>query len=361
MNARALSIVMGLVLCTCAVAGADYHFYGVSFGEFLDDNDTLWVALEPYPEWQVSHCTLRDDFSLWDAERDDGRDSVYDDLLWYGDNLQSGDVLVFSYTYHGGWDFPDGLFNPSDEGSTARPQINDPAPDSGAPYAGDEWLPDPNSGGLSGLLDDELTDALAGFDAGVEVVIISSACHSGGWVGGSHDLDTSAPASNSGLYVLMGAPEQGTCVAVKENEQQQYYDVLLTNALAGSLGPNMTISDWYYAAALNGESAHYTGQRPWDSSPQDYYYWPSADWVPSAHEQTYYDYANDDLDRWGWEETYLQLRPISYSSLDGSHDYLMGTPEPATTAMVLLGLAALGAARRRQDRCPGGDCDDVVR
>ncbi|MEA3402399.1 MAG: PEP-CTERM sorting domain-containing protein [Armatimonadota bacterium] len=348
MRLEVVFLRVSLALAACTAASADYHFYGVSFGEFLDDNDTLWGAVAPYPEWDPSRCTLRDDFALWDEDRNDGRDSVYDDLLWYGDNLQSGDVLVFSYTYHGGWDYPDGLYNPSDEGSTARPQINDPTPSASAPYAGDEWLPDPGTGGLTGLLDDELTDALAGFDAGVEVVVISSACHSGGWVGGSHDLDTSAPANNSGLYALLGAPEQATCVAIKEDEQQQYFDVLLTESLVNSLAPFMTISEWYQAATLYGESAYYTGQRPWDSSPTDYYFWPSADWVPSTHEQTYYDFANDDLDRWGWEGTYLQLRPVGFSTLDGYHDNPMATPEPATAAMVILGVAGLGAVLRRR-------------
>jgi len=348
MKTRAVWACVGLCLVASVAAKADYYFYGVSFADFLNDNDRLWGALAPYPEWDASRCNLRDDWPLWDDDRTGDPDSVYDDLLWYGDNLQSGDVFAFSYTYHGGWDFPDGLFNPSDEGSTSRPQINDPTPSASAPYAGDEWLPDPGTGGLTGLLDDELTDGFAGFNAGVEVVVISSACHSGGWIGGSHDLDTSDPANNSGLYALLGAPEQATCVAVKEDDQQQYFDVLLTMALANSLEPYMTISEWYQAAGAYGETTYYTGQQAWDAEPQDYYFWPSADWVPSTHEQTWYDFPNDDLDRWGWQETYLQLRPIDYSSLDGSHDHPMGTPEPATTAMLVLGLAGLAAALRRQ-------------
>ncbi len=345
MNARALWACMVIWLLACGGASADYYYYGYAGFQFTDDNDYMWDALSAYPEWDVSRATLRDDWPLWDQTRTDARDCFYDDIRWYGSNLQSGDVLVVSYASHGEWQFF-GDLDPADEGSTSRPQTNDPSPANSAPYAGDEWMQDPTSMFVF-LSDDELTDAFAGFNPGVEVVVISAACHSGGWVGGSHDLNASDPAGNSALYALLGAPEQGTCVAVAENEGDPL-EVLLTTALTNSLEPYMTISEWYEAAAAYGETAYYTGEQAWDTGPKDYYFWPSADWVPSTREQTYYDFADDALDHWGWQETYLQLRPIGYSSLDGCHDHPMGTPEPATTAMLLVGLAGLGAVLRRR-------------
>jgi len=331
--------MIALILSACAGARADHYYYGYAGFEFTIDNDRMWSALAAYPEWDASRATLRDDFPLWDDTRTDVRDCLYDDIRWYGSNLQAGDVLLFSYASHGDWQYL-GDQTPSDEGSTTRPQTNDPSPTNPAPYAGDEWLQDPTSM-WNVLLDDELTDAFTGFDPGVEVIVVSSACHSGGWVGGSHDLNVSDPATNSGLYALLGAPEQGTCVAVAENEGDPA-EVLLTTALVNSLEPNLTISAWYEAAALYGSTHYYTGQLSWDSSPQDYYFWPATDWVPTTYEATYL------TDHWGWQESYLQLSPWDYSTLDTAHDFLIGTPEPATTTLLVLGIAGIGAALRRR-------------
>ncbi|MGD9497916.1 MAG: PEP-CTERM sorting domain-containing protein [Armatimonadota bacterium] len=346
MRVWARSAWVGLYLMAAVSACADYHFYSVANDDFRDDNDTLWAALEPYPEWTSSYCTLRDSWDVMDESRTDGRDTLYDDLLWYASNLQSGDVFMFSYFGHGGWDYPDTYW--VDEGSTARPRANDPDPDNDPPYDYDEWIPPP-SGGNSYLLDDQFADALADFDPGVQVIVISAACHAGGWVGGSHDLNSSAPATNSGLYAVLGTPEQGLGIGVK-SVGDTYYETLLATALANTVSPYMLMSDWYEAAVDWGETASYLMKRPWDSSAHDYYYWPAADWVPSEHESTWYDYANDTLDHWGWEETYLQLRPIAYSVLDGIHNKYLATPEPTTAGLLMLGLAGLAIRRRRPAR-----------
>ena len=70
--------------------------------------------------------------------RDDGRDSMYDDLAWYADNLASGDVFMFSYSGHGGWGASDSYY--PDEGSTPRPLRNDPTPSDAPPYQYDEFF-----------------------------------------------------------------------------------------------------------------------------------------------------------------------------------------------------------------------------
>ncbi|MGC9319696.1 MAG: PEP-CTERM sorting domain-containing protein, partial [Armatimonadota bacterium] len=318
-------------------AYADFsYFYGVAGDDFLDDNDTLWAALEPFPNWSSTGAVLRDNWNANDGVRDGSRDSVYDDLLWYADNLAAGDTFLFSYSGHGDTIGHDR--SPMDEGSIGKPQTNDPAPDTSPPYLGDEFF---GYSGGSSMWDDELTDALQGFDSGVEVIVLSGACNSGGWVAGSHDIDTSTPATNNGLYAVLCAPEHAKGIGLKE-EGEDYYELLLTDALASTLEADMTMSDWYEAAMAYGESAYYVRQREWDSSPQVYYYWPAADWVPTEHDKTYY------TDHWGWEETYWQLRPEVFSSLDAAHDHVVATPEPATMLLMIVGVGAICARVRRR-------------
>jgi len=333
---RALAaLLIAMILIPCRSVLADFYHYGVAADEFLDDNDRYWSSLSRYPEWSSSRNLLRDNLDANDLDRSSG-DSVYDDLVWYSNNLQSGDVLMFTYSGHGGWTMND-LYTP-DEGSTSRPIANDPDPDNDGPYAGEEFFG--WTGSTQYLRDDHLTDIFAGFDPGVTVVVVSGACHGGGWVGGSHDLNASAPATNNGLYAILGAPEQGYGIGV--GPFPVYYEILLTTALAETLDSHMTMSAWYEAAMLYGESATYNIQFTWDSSPQPYYFWPDDDWVPSSYENTYFS----GTDHWGWQETYLQLRPEAYSYLDAEHDFTIGTPEPTTTVLVALGVAAIAYRRR---------------
>ncbi len=330
-------------LCLAALvaalpASADYYFYGVADDDFCGDNDTLWTALEPYPEWDASRAVLRDNWNADDNVRGDGRDSLYDDLEWYADNLTGGDVFLFSYWGHGGWNGSDSYY--PDEGSTARPQENDPSPTNSAPYQYDEYFG--YSGSTYSMWDDDLTNTLADFDEFVEVIVISGACHSGGWVGGSHDLDTSTPATNDALYAMLAAPEQGTSIGVKESGET-YYELLLCTALSNTVSAYMRMSDWYAAAMEYGATHTYTFTMTWDSSPQEYYFWPDEDWAPTAYEATYQE------DHWGWQETYLQLRPEDHSWLSAEVDFYMCTPEPATAGLLVIGLLGLrGFIRRRR-------------
>jgi hypothetical protein len=232
-NSRLLLICFAACLLAAPLAQADYYFYGVASDDFTPDNDTLWAALEPYPEWDASRSTLYDDRNVWAPA---GQESVYSDLQGYANDLVSGDVFLFSYSGHGGWGAVD--WSPGDEGSTPRPTANDPSPSSNPPYQYDEWLPSPSGGNGWWLSDDELTDAFANFDDCVEVVVLSGACHSGGWVGGSHDIDNSVPASNNGLYAILGAPEQGYGIGVGPSGGP--YEILLTTALSNSLDAYMT-------------------------------------------------------------------------------------------------------------------------
>lgn len=337
MRVPAVWLVCLAVLLAGSSASADYYFYSVADDDFRGDNDTLWAALEPYPEWDASHAVLRDNWDADDAVRTDGRDSVYDDLEWYADNLNGGDVFLFAYWGHGGWTAGDSYY--PDEGSTAQPQGNDPAPADPAPYQYDEFFG--YSGSTYYMWDDDLTNALADFDEFVEVVVISGACHAGGWVGGSHDLQTSTPATDDGLYALLAVPEQGTSIGVKEFGET-YYELLLCTALSNTVGAYMCMSDWYAAAMGYGATHSYTFKMAWDSSPQPYYFWPGEGWVPTTYEETYH------TDHWGWEESYLQLRPEDYSWLSAEVDFYMCTPEPATAGLLVIGLLGLRSFMRRR-------------
>ncbi len=337
-------VVILLLLCAGSTAFADHYFYSVADDIFFNNNELLWNALEPYPDWDSSRALLRDDWNAYDGVQG-GRDTMYEDLLYYADTLESGDMFMYSYWGHGGWTASDSYY--TDEGSTSRPQTNDPSPSNSAPYAEDEYYgTSDTSNGIYPMWDDDLTNVLDQFDPGVQVIVISGACHSGGLVGGSHDIQTSNPATNGGLHAMLGAPEQGLGIGIGNDTTG--YDILLNTALINTLSPYTSAGEWYDSAVEWGESAYYSFQRPWDSSAQPYYFWPDENWTPTAYEQTYHDYSDDNLDRWGWEETYWQLRPEEHSWLDTEHNNDVCTPEPATTALFLVGAFAIPAALRRR-------------
>ena len=233
-------------------AYAEYYFYGVANNEFLDGNDTLWNALCNFPNWDPANAVLRDNWLGYDLDRNDGRDTIYDDIIWYGDNLQDGDVLVFSYSGHGGnnllEDIPE---NPGNDEGSAWPYEDDPLCRDPAhfsywppyttltpPHKNEEYFGYSFEGwGIYDIMtDDRLGDALDGFDASVEIVVISDACFSGGWVGGADDMDNSAAATNSGLYAMLAAPEHGNALGIA-GEGEVYYQGLLNEALCSSLDP----------------------------------------------------------------------------------------------------------------------------
>ena len=118
------SFVLALVL-TAPTLHADYYFYGVGNNEAWHASYDLFDALEALPEWTDpgdEHCIQRINRIAWDGGS--GNSMMYD-LYWYANNLEAGDVFLFSYGGHGGWNLVD---NNDDEGDTARPQSNDPTP-----------------------------------------------------------------------------------------------------------------------------------------------------------------------------------------------------------------------------------------
>jgi hypothetical protein len=333
-----LYVVVALAV-TGSVAQADYYFYGVGNDEFTQDPGTLWSSLSFYSQWDDSRMTIRQNWDADDLVRDSQRNSMYDDLLWYTQNLTAGDLFMFFYAGHGGWVGNDSYY--PDEGNTPRPRPNDPKPANPPPYASDEFFG--WSGSTNYMWDDDLKNIFDNFQVGVTTIIISGACYSGGWIGGTHDVDKSKPALNNAFCGIFGAPEHAQGIGVGSGNS---FEILLTTALTNTVAGNFfTMSEWYDAAMAYGESHYYNINRAWNTAPTPYYYWPSADWAPSAYEATWID--DGERSRWGWQETYLQLRPVFYSTLNAEHDRTV-TPEPSTIGLVLVGLAVLRARQQRR-------------
>ena len=70
-----LGVLLGCCLIFLSPVLGDYYFYGVGDDDVYKDNDTLWNALEPYPEWSDTRCTLRDN---WDADDGDRKPVDYE-------------------------------------------------------------------------------------------------------------------------------------------------------------------------------------------------------------------------------------------------------------------------------------------
>ncbi len=331
-----VAFVLALGLSVSAVH-ADSYFYGVGNDEAWYGSHEIWMELEDLPEWHINRCASWANRRGWDTSA-----SIYTDIQGYASSLEAGDVFLFSYMGHGGWDWPDAN---SDEGSTSRPDSNDPTPPNPPPYTGDESIGRSGDSSTYWMRDDQLADAFADFDSGVEVVVISGACHSGGLVGGSSDIDYSVPAGNDGLYAMLGAPEHGTSVGYYAGYSEtfgDYYRPLLSEALLATLEPNISFPEWYDAAMTHGETQTHETNVPWQEENLFLEFWPESEWVPTTQEETWY------TDHWGWQESYAQLRPIEYNSLDSSHDHLVGTPEPTSTSLVILVLLGVSAKLRRR-------------
>ncbi len=337
MTRKLLPYIVVALAVTGSVVQADYYFYGVGNDEFTQDPGTLWSSLSFYSQWDDSRMTIRQNWDADDLIRDSQRNSMYDDLLWYTQNLTAGDLFMFFYAGHGGWSVMDNYY--PDEGNTPQPEPNDPKPANPPPYEYDEFFG--WTGSTNYMWDDDLKNIFDNFQNGVTTIVISGACHSGGWIGGTNDVDKSKPALSNAFCGIFGAPEHAQGIGVGSGNS---FEILLTTALANTVVGNFfTMSEWYDAAMAYGETNYYLLKRGWDTAPKPYYYWPSANWVPSEYEATWF--ANGEY--WGWQETYLQLRPVFYSTLNAEHDYTV-TPEPSTIGLVLVGLAVLRARQQRR-------------
>jgi len=346
------AIVLMFAVLPGLPAGADYFYYGVACDDFTYSNDYMWDALDDFPEWSAYSPVSVTGANSWAS----GTNVVLHDEAW-GDHITTGlssfagyvgedDVLIFHYMAHGGWG---GSTTNHDDGSIGNPASNDPHPNQyrpggdpdvaydTEPYQGDEYI---GRMGHTYATDDQIAAAFAGINSSATVITIYDTCHGGGFVGGSNDMNASAPASNSGLYVMMTVPEQGIGIGISGNYPD--YVGLLTLALAETAEGYKTAGQWFQDALDYGAST--TVYTNYEDGLKNYYYWPEDNYALSDN------YIGGDDPHWQWQETYLQLRPGSWSSLDAGHDVAVFTPEPTTIALFGLGLLGLGAKLRRRKK-----------
>ncbi len=350
----AATVVMFAVLLALP-AGADYYYYGVACDDFTYSNDYMWDALDDFPEWSAYSPVSVTGSATWDTgihvvlhDNAPGNDIV-SGIASFAGYVGEDDLLIFHYMAHGGTGSTD---SDADDGTVPGPADNDPhpneyrpdgAPDAAydsEPYAGEETI---GRLAYTYVNDDQIAAAFHDFElhTSATVLTIYDTCHAGGFVGGSNDMNASAPASNNGLYVMMTVPEQGLGIGISGDYPD--YVGLLTLALAETAADAMTSDEWFQAAVDYGATT--TSYVSSYGGVKDYYWWPEDNALLSG---TYIG-VPPPTQHWEWEETYLQLRPGSWSWLDAGHDVFVFTPEPTTTVLLALGVLGLAAKLRRRN------------
>ncbi len=336
----AAAVVMFALLLSLP-AGADYYYYGVACDDFTYSNDYMWDALDNFPEWSSYTATVLHDEA--------SGQQIVSGISSFASYVGEDDVLIFHYMAHGGTGLTD---SDADDGTVPGPADNDPHPNEyrssgepdvaydGEPYVGEEFV---GRVEYTYATDDQIAAAFANFElhTSATVLTIYDTCHAGGFVGGSEDMNASAPASNNGLYVMMTVPEQGIGIGISGDYPD--YIGLLTLALAETAEGAKTVDEWFQAAVDYGATT--TSYVSSYGGIKDYYWWPESNASLSGN---YIGTGPPETQHWEWEETYLQLRPGSWSWLDAGHDVFVFTPEPAMMALFGLGLLGLGAKLRRR-------------
>ncbi len=350
--AAAAVVIFALLLSL--PAGADYYYYGVACDDFTYSNDYMWDALDDFPEWSSHTATTVTGADTWASgtnvilHDEASGQQIVSGISSFAGYVGEDDVLIFHYMAHGGTGSTD---SDADDGIVSGPEDNDPHPNryrpggdpdvayDSEPYAEEEFL---GKTGQTYASDDQIAAAFADFElhTSATVLTIYDTCHGGGFVGGSNDMNASAPASNNGLYVMMTVPEQGLGIGITGDYPD--YVGLLTLALAETAAGVMTSDEWLQAAVDYGATT--TSLVSSYGGVKDYYWWPEDNALLSG---TYIG-TPPPQQHWAWEETYLQLRPGSWSFLDAGHDVPVFTPEPTTIALFGLGLLGLGAKLRRR-------------
>ena len=266
---RASIAVAAVILLGCAgvAQGRDVWFLGVGNDGY--DMDTMGVFNALSPQWTATGDTVHSQLFV----NHDGP-QIETDLGWLVGNAGPGDLAVFYYSGHGSWEFEDNG-------------------DELAGLALDE--PDETIGTLAGnwSREDQITAALMETNPGATVLTVFDSCYSGGFVGGTQDL-------NALVNVLFLA----ACTELELSYGGNPFSVLTTqliNALGSSLPGDansdgmMTFNEWFDYA-----DARVTGQTT-----------------------------------------------TPYVGFAGGGDYPIIIPEPATIGLIAAGLAGLVARRRR--------------
>ena len=161
---RLLAVTIALtgitVLPSATAAGREIWFLGIGNDGFLPDVQGLHERLSAWWTSETVHSRLLEDRS---------GPEVLSDLTWLH-SAGSGDLAVFCYSGHG-------AACADDDGDEAAGWAEDIYEETL------ELLSGP------GCTDDALADALGGVTSDATVLTIADTCYSGGWVGGTQDLN----------------------------------------------------------------------------------------------------------------------------------------------------------------------------
>jgi len=267
---RASIAVAAVVLLGCAgvAQGRDVWFLGVGNDGYDVDTQGVFGALSA--RWTATGDTVHSRlFTNHDGPQ------IETDLAWLAGNAGPGDLAVFYYSGHGDYE-------------------NEDNGDEMAGWAMDSF--DETIGTLAGSWsrDDEITAALMGINPGATLLTVFDSCYSGGFVGGTQDL-------NALPRVLFLA----ACTEIELAEGGSPFSVL-TEQLIEAAGPSL----------------------PADTN---------SDGI-----MTFYEWVTYADGRITGQTT------TPYVGFAGGGDYPIIIPEPATIGLIVAGLAGLVARRRRR-------------
>ena len=267
-RASIAAVMVVLLSCAGAVQGREIWFLGVGNDGYDVDTQGAFAALSVW--WTSSGDTVHDNLLV---NRDGSQ--ILGDLGWLATNAGPGDLAVFYYSGHGD-------------------SVSD---DNGDELAG--WAMDPfdetirTLGGPSAR-DDQVSASLSGVNPLATVLTVFDSCYSGGFIGGTQDLN----ALDNLLFISASTEDTvsygGSPFSVLTEQ--------LINAIAPSLPADLnndrlvTFNEWFDYAEAN------------------------------VHGQ----------------------EGVRYTTLAGGGDYPIIIPEPATIGLIVAGLAGLAARRRRR-------------
>ena len=261
----ALLVVLG---CAGAVQGRQIWFLGVGNDGYDVDTQGAFAALSA--RWAERGETVHSQLL---ANRNGPQ--IEADLLWLAANAGPGDLAVFYYSGHGDY-------------------VGEDNGDELAGWAMDSF--DETIGTLAGpwVRDDQVSSALSGVNPLATVLTVFDSCYSGGFIGGTQDLNVLDNLLFMSSSTELSLSYGGSPFSVLTEQ--------LINGMAFDLPADlngdgmMTFNEWFDYA-----DARVTGQTG-----------------------------------------------VLYTTLAGGGDYPIIVPEPATIGLIVAGLAGLVARRRRR-------------
>ncbi|MBN2584013.1 MAG: caspase family protein [Planctomycetes bacterium] len=164
MTLKRLCFVVTLVmLLGTAAQGREVWFLGVGNDGYDDDTSAAFAALSA--QWTATGDTVHGQLFV-----NHGGTQIVSDLAWLVTNAGPGDLAVFYYSGHGGYE-------------------NENNGDELAGWALDSYDETIGLTGGTWAREDDLTAALTGINSGVTLLTIFDTCYGGGFVGGTQDLN----------------------------------------------------------------------------------------------------------------------------------------------------------------------------